>query len=401
MPADPLESPEPIAFLARKARAALCDRFDAQPAWIASAPGRVNLIGEHTDYNAGLVLPMAIDRACVVAGAPAQDQTTIIALDHNDTWQGDLAQIIADGIPATAPIWARYPLGTIIELSRLIGRPPPAMNLAIASSIPMGSGLSSSAALEVATALVCLEAMGDPLDPWALIRACQRAEHVHLGVPCGFMDQACSVLAKQGSALMLDCADMTTRTVPIPDDAAMLVIDSATPRALTDGRYAALRTACERASRIMGLHALSKATDALIASFEPHLAPDEVAAAKHVVSENARVEMLAEALAATDLPRAGRAMLDSHESLRDRLGVSCDELDLIVNTAMDQPGVYGSRLTGAGFGGCAIALIDPARAMPIATTIRERFARTFNNPCTTWLARPAAGASLIQPSDLA
>ena len=326
------------------------------------APGRVNLIGDHTDYTGGLVFPMAIDLGTVVEGEPGGD---VVRLTSADIEGEVVVPLDVDDPAAVSPSWGRYVAGVVSVV-----RPAAGFTGTVSTTLPVGAGLSSSAALEVAVAL----AVGFEGSRLELALACQRAEQVASGVPCGIMDQLASVCGVEGHALLIDCEAMTVRPVPLPAEASVVVIHSGEPRQLADSAYAERRAACEAAEAVVGpLNAAG--LDAVAALDDPVTR----ARARHVVSENARVRRFAAALDAGDLAECGRLMVASHESLRDDFEVSTPGLDKLVAELVATPGVYGARLTGAGFGGCVVALAAPG-AVP---------------PDRGWHVRPTPGARLL------
>jgi len=291
------------------------------------APGRVNLIGEHTDYNAGWVLPMALDLDCLVGYRPRNDgRVRVVSLDapdEIDPWTDAL----------------------LVELAQE-GRVPVGIDAAVASTVPMGAGLASSGALSVALGLALCRVAGLELAPAVLAEACRRAEERATGVPCGVMDQIVGALGRPREPLLVDCRDVTVEPVPLPADAVVVVVDSGVRRSLADGRYAERRAACEAAAARLGVSSLREAGGADVAD-------DPIA--RHVVTENERVHVMASALRAGDLPAAGAVLTEGHRSLRDDFAVSTPELDALVDRMLAL-GAYGARLTGAGFGGCVVAL---------------------------------------------
>lgn len=309
---------------------------------VAHAPGRVNLIGEHTDYTGGLAVPMAIDLGTTVTGERGGDAVLLRSADRDEPAVVPLD--VADPA-ALAPEWARYVAGVVAEV-----RPTVGFTGEVHTTVPIGSGLSSSAALELAVAL----ALGFEGSPLELALATQRAEQVASGVPCGVMDQLASACGVAGHALVVDFTDLTVEPVPVPDGADVVVIHSGQPRALADSAYAERRASCEAAAAVVGplLHA-RPADLAAIAD------PVVRRRARHVVTENERVRAFAAAFRAGDLAAAGELMVASHRSLRDDFEVSTDVLDALVERLLATPGVHGARLTGAGFGGCVVALAEP------------------------------------------
>jgi len=321
---------------------------------VVRAPGRVNLMGDHTDYQAGLCLPMAIDRDVRVRfGARADGRVRVCSREIAGT-----VELPADGHvdPATvAPPWGRMVAGVLAVLDAR-GRAPVGLDAEIASDVPVGSGLSSSAAFAVAVALACALTAEMPLGRLDLALAARDAEHAASGVPCGVMDQMASVFGQAGHALLLDCRTLEITPVVLPPAVAVVVVHSGVARRLEQSAYPQRRAACEAAAARLGIPTLRDAR------------PEEVAGdpiARHVVSENRRVRLFADALRAGDTERCGELMLESHASLRDDFGVSTVDLDALVDRLVGA-GAYGARLTGAGFGGCAVALCPAERASDIA-----------------------------------
>ncbi|MFM7224312.1 MAG: galactokinase [Actinomycetota bacterium] len=323
----------------------------------AVAPGRVNLIGDHTDYQDGWCLPMAIDRSVAVSFVPRTDGRVRA---RSDALSGPV-DLPADGstdIADLAPVWGRTVAAALSVLAEA-GRNPVGADLHVRSTVPVGSGLSSSAAFGVAVTMALAEIGGLDLDGPTLARTAQSVEHRASGVPCGIMDQLASVCGRAGHALLLDCRTLGVTPIPVPPEAVFVVVHSGEARRLVDSAYAARRAACEETAAGLGLAALRDA--------EAHQVVD-VPFARHVVSENARTLAFAEALRIGDLDACGALMLESHGSLRDDFGVSTTTLDELV-VALMGAGARGARFTGAGFGGCAVALFDPVRAPAAA----ERF----------------------------
>jgi galactokinase len=327
----------------------------------AVAPGRVNLIGEHTDYAGGLALPMAIDLGTTVRGTPGGDVVRLVSVDEPEPAAVPLD--VTD--PSTVrPEWARYVAGVVAEL-----RPAVGFEGEVTTTLPMGGGLSSSAALELAVAL----ALGFDGAPADLAALGQRAEQTASGVPCGIMDQLASACGRDGHALLIDFVDLSVRAVPVPAEVDVWVVHSGQERRLAGSAYAERRAATERATAEIGplgaasLGDVDRIADPLVAR-----------RARHVVTECARVTRFAAALEAGDPVAAGGLMDESHTSLRDDFEVSTDALDALCERLRSEPGVFGARLTGAGFGGCAVALV--ASGTPLPTDVRG------------WVVRASAGA---------
>ncbi len=386
---DPQDTPgEP----AERARAGLRAAFGREPAALARAPGRVNLIGEHTDYNDGFVLPMAIDRSAAVAVAPnTEDRCRVVALDCG----GEAASFEGCGRNASTPLWARYAEG-VVSLLRARGVGVPMFDAALASSVPPGGGLSSSAAVEVAFAVALCSLAGETLDPMSLARLCQRAEHEFARVPCGMMDQLASVFGRRGHALLIDCRTVEVRPVPI-DQArvSVLVVDSGVRHELASGEYAKRRRECERAVAELAQHdaAVRSLRDATEEAIErARLEPTLRRRALHVLRENARTLEAARLLEAGDAPGVGRLMLESHASLRDDYEVSCSEVDALVEIAATTQGVFGARMTGGGFGGCVVALVEPRHVEAAGSAIVDKYRLRVGARARWMVVKAADGA---------
>jgi galactokinase len=346
-------------------------------AWFR-APGRVNLVGDHTDYNGGYVLPIAIDRACVVAARPA-GSIRVRSLDAGDT-----VEIAADGSEdpaAVRPHWGRYVAGVVSELARR-GRPPVGIEAVLASEVPAGSGLSSSAALEIACALALVRAARWEVEADQLAEACRSAEERATGVPCGIMDQLTSLAGRAGAAMLLDCRSLERTAVPLPDDLRVLVVHSGVSRSLATSPYADRRRACEELARELGVASLRDATEDQVRDHP---------LGRHVVSENARVLDAAVALEAGDLDRLGRVLSASHASLARDFGVSTPELDALVDELVSA-GAYGARLTGGGFGGCVVAACDAAAVAEVAESAIARYRRRTGREPRSFVCRAVEGA---------
>ena len=335
---------------------------------VARAPGRVNLIGDHTDYSGGLVCPMAIDLGTTVSLEPGGGRVELVSDDEPEPASVPLDVVDA---AATHPAWARYVAGVVAVL-----RPPTGGRGRVQTTLPIGAGLSSSAALELAVAL----ALGaDATDRVALASACQRAEHLASGVPCGVMDQLVVAGGVEGHALVIDCSTLERTPVPIPGGVEVVVVDSGQPRRLATSAYAQRRAEVEAAADALAvslrdatLHQVSRIADGLLRR-----------RARHVVSENRRVTAFARALAAADLATAGAVMTESHASLRDDFSVSTAALDELVDLLVATPGVWGARLTGAGFGGCVVAMTQP------------RATAALHLPARSWIVTAAGPARLV------
>lgn len=380
----------------RARAAALFERSFGRPASMsAQAPGRVNLIGEHTDYNLGHVLPIAIDRWCVVAGSPAEGSHTTVVSDHapGERATAHLASLRPDDLPPHA--WSRYALGTLAILASHAACPPPALEIAVVSNVPAGAGLSSSAAIEIALLKLAANLWGVPLQPLQAALLAQRAEHTFAGVPCGLMDQMASAMGIADAALLIDCRINALHPVPIPSGLAIVVTDSGVRHAHAGGEYAQRRHACRRVTQALGLTALVDASPWALRRLSGEIEPDDLACAAHVASEEQRVLQCASAIQAGDLALAGQLMLASHDSLRRDFRVSCPELDTLVNAAMDVEGVYGSRLTGGGFGGCTLTLCRDAAVEPLRTHLSRAFRAGSSREPQSFRVSACPGAGML------
>jgi galactokinase len=368
-------------------------RFSAD-ARIFRAPGRINLIGEHTDYNDGFVMPAAIGLSCwVAANARADGRLVFHSENLDETFEADLTA--ANSKPADR--WHDYTLGVAVMLERA-GLRLTGANLLIQSELPLGGGLSSSAALEVATALALTSLIGRSMNRTQLARLCQQAEHDYAGVRCGIMDQFVALHATRGHALLLDCRSLDFTLLPLPGDVRLVACNTMVKHKLAAGEYNRRRADCEDAVRLFashlsGVRALRDVSRSQLAEYERKL-PDRVfRRARHVVTENARTQDAAAALREGDLERFGRRLGESHTSLREDYEVSCAELDQMVEIANRQRGVHGSRMTGGGFGGCTVSIVDAQFAEEFRGQVASEYERaTGLRPQVLILeAAPAAG----------
>jgi galactokinase len=384
---------DPSTLAERLALADPVAAADRRAIRVVRAPGRVNLIGEHTDYNEGFVLPIAIDRAISIALVPTTDRRVTLTLAED----GDHAEFDLDAIGPRRGAWIDYVAGTAWAM-QAEGLPVRGFRGLLASDLPREAGLSSSAALELASALALSPAEEPPVDRMALARLAQRAENDHVGVQCGLMDQFASSQGVEGAALLLDCRSLAFRAVPVRLDAVALVVShSGSSRSLDGSAYNERRAQCEAAvTRIARSHpavrSLRDVPPALLDQVAGDLDPVLARRARHVVEENERVLKAAAALESGDHEKAGRLFSASHASLRDLYEVSSPELDALVEIAEHVPGVYGSRLTGAGFGGCTVTLVRREAIGELTDAIHDRYpARTGLTPLV-FIVRPAEGA---------
>jgi len=374
-------------------KAAFAEKYGRPPAGVVQAPGRVNLIGEHTDYNDGFVLPIAIDRCTLAAYAPRDDRRVNLASLQQE---GADASFDADRpITKGQPQWANYPKGVTAGLAAA-GVELAGLDILFDSDVPIGGGLSSSASLEVASALAMLRAADSHIDDYELALICQKAEHEFAGTPCGIMDQAVSVMAQAGRALLLDCRNGNVRQIPFDNpDVVVLVADTKVKHDLTDGGYAARREQCYQAAEALGVRMLRDADADVVSAAAEKLGDKQLMRARHVVGEIERTVRAVDALSAGDYAGFGELMYASHASLRDDYEVSCEELDEIVELARPLAGVYGARMTGGGFGGCAIILAEADRAGTITDVVADGYEKKFGQPCVIFPTHAAAGAGSV------
>jgi len=374
-------------------RAAFSSAFGRECDVVTRAPGRVNLIGDHTDYNEGFVLPIAIEQCTWVACAARDDNEARVAtieLDEEHEWRLDQCDA------SDAPHWATYLIG-VAQLLRNAGAHLSGFDLLIKSDIPPGGGLSSSAALVVSTALALGNVSGEPLETTEMIDLCVRAERDYAGVPCGLMDPAVALLAKEGAALSLDCRSRRHEFVPVTlPDCELLVIDSGVRHNLADGEYELRRRQCASAveyfrSTDADVAALRDVRSATVRSHASQMDPLLVARALHVASENERVRDAVGALRDCDAAGFGQLMNASHRSLRDDYEASCPQADRLVDFVRSDPGTFGARLTGGGFGGCVVVLASLAAADRIVSVLGGDSAPAC---ASVYRVRPAAGAGI-------
>lgn len=371
--------------------------FGETPSLIARAPGRVNLIGEHTDYNDGFVLPIAIDRDVVIAAGLYDGEVSLYSVNMND-----FSYFSPDNIDFDEESgWSNYTRG-VVSVLRERGFQIAGANLAIYGNVPIGSGLSSSAALEVASAMAFQGLNGFEMDGSAMALLCQEAENDFIGVKCGIMDQFVSRLGEDGCALFLDCRSLEYENVRLPNRGLKVVIsDSLKKRGLVDSKYNERRAECEEAVEVLGnflpgIKALRDVSVKDFVQFRNELTPVTRMRAEHVVRENARVLEGVEALKAKDVARFGALMDESHDSLRDLYEVSCDELDVLVEAARGVSGVFGSRMTGAGFGGCTVSLVNEDAVDAFTDVVTFKFERQFGRTPAVYVCSPKAGAETIK-----
>lgn len=363
--------------------------FGEPPSLLIRAPGRVNLIGEHTDYNDGFVLPMAIDRAVWIAARPRDDhRMTLQATAFDGRTDTDL-----DALAYEREGWPEYVKG-VAHVLQTDGYELTGWDGVITGDVPMGAGLSSSAALELATART-FAALGDwPWDPKQMAVVGQRAENEWVGVNCGIMDQLISAAGENDHALLIDCRSLDTESVPLPAGTAVVILDTATRRGLVESAYNERREQCEVAAAYFGVPALRDVSLAQFQERESELDPLTRRRARHVITENARTLQAAEAMKRGDAPEMGRLMNESHVSMRDDFEISRAEMDTMVSLAQAHPAAFGARMTGGGFGGSAVALVRSDGAEAFAADIAQAYQDATGLKTEIYICRASNGASV-------
>ena len=375
----------------------------------AVAPGRVNLIGEHTDYNDGFTLPLAIDRCTTVSARLTADirgwsAFTSPQLGETVWWTADggawvldphgAATVMPLADASSAPHWSKYVAGVLQQFTRA-GETLPSLEMLIESDVPVGGGVSSSAALEVSVAMLLQRVLGRTLDGHEIARRCQAAEHEYAGVPCGLMDQLSSVFGRAGHLMLMDCRDQQLEFIPSSADLAYVVINSRIKHDLAEGEYRQRRQQCEAACRYLQVQSLRDLTPELLEQRSVGMEPLLYRRARHVVTENERTVAAAAALRAQRWETLGQLMYASHESMRWDYEITCPEIDALVAMAREmgpERGVWGARMTGGGFGGCVVVLAAAAAAEQICAEIVERYAAETGRAGDGFVTQPAAGA---------
>jgi galactokinase len=385
--------------LVQSATSKFTERFGRRPTWIVAAPGRVNLIGEHIDYNDGFVLPMAIERYCVIAAGAEPTGEGVANVFSAATNEVAAVSLTSPQPHAKRGHWSNYFAGVVAGCVRR-GIQPAGFDAVVESSVPVGGGLSSSAAFEVATATLFEAMSGVAIDPVAKALLCQKAEHEFAGVPCGIMDQFASTMCQADHLMLLDCRTQAIEQIPFVDpNVTVLIINTNVKHELSGGEYAERRAKCESAARKLDVASLRDVTVDQLNADRAKLEATEFRRARHAVSEIARTVEAAAGIKVGDWPTVGRLMYASHESLRDDFEVSCDELDMLVNIAREigpAGGVIGSRMTGGGFGGCTVSLVDTDCAEGIARSISTDYRGKTGIEPTVIMSRPARGAHAIE-----
>jgi galactokinase len=387
--------------LRQRILAAFHQRFGGDPEWLARAPGRVNLLGEHVDYNEGFVLPAAIDRVTLVAFWKSRSpRSTLLALDLGEETSFDRQSVPdrQDSNGAPLPTWARYPAGVMWSLNTE-GLDTPGMEAVFASELPRGAGLSSSASVEMAFGVAWEKLGGWMIAPLQLAKIGLKAEIQYVGLNCGIMDQFASTCGVKNRLLYLDCRSLEWRSLRLPEKAVIVIADTSVRRSLTDSAYNERHTACEEAVRILqeflpGIRALRDVSLEQYYRYVGRL-PDIVAKrARHIVEEISRTGQAVELLEKNDAVRFGELMNACHTSLRDLYEVSCPELDIMAALAQSMPGCYGARLTGAGFGGCTVNLVTAQAAEAFAYDLAYGYTQETGLKPEIYICRATDGAGV-------
>jgi galactokinase len=370
--------------------------FGGAPEFIVRAPGRVNLIGEHTDYNDGFVLPCAIDFQTLVAARPRSDGLLrVVAADYGDA----LDEVRLDApLPAhPTAAWANYVRG-VAQMLRQRGIELKGAELVIAGDVPQGAGLSSSASLEVAVLQALNELQELGLSRTELALLARQAENEFVGCQCGIMDQLISARGQAGHALLIDCRSLEARPVPLPEDLAVMIVHSRVARGLVDSAYNERRQQCEAAARHFGVAALRDVNDAMLSSRSAGLDPLVLRRARHIVTENQRTLDAADALAEGDLTRLAQLMAASHDSMRDDFQITVPAVDQLVDlTQQALAGRGGARMTGGGFGGCVVALMPLGIVAEVRSAIEARYRSPDGEAAKVWVCRASDGVGLAGP----
>jgi galactokinase len=371
-------------------------RFGAEPK-IFAAPGRVNLIGEHTDYAEGFVMPAAIDFATLAGISPRTDGKVVLySKNYGDERVYDAASLPTE----RSGYWTDYPLG-VLAIFAGEGHPIPAFSLSLWGDVPLGSGLSSSAAVEVATAVAVQSRLGIEYPGPVLARLCQRSENEFVGSACGIMDQFISANGAKDNALLLDCRDLSYKLAPIPEDVALVIANTMVKHEITGGEYTSRRAQVEEAASVIAMHRpevrfLRDATPEDLEKWGNEMSPEALKRARHVITENIRTVAAAEALIQNDRKKLGRLMAEAHRSYSQDFEASCAEADTMVELAQDLPGLIGARLTGGGFGGCTVNLVQARHAPSFAADLGARYAQATGITPQIHICHASDGAHRVE-----
>ncbi|MFJ2234634.1 galactokinase [Streptomyces sp. NPDC087859] len=379
--------------MGQQVRDGFVELYGTEPEGVWSAPGRVNLIGEHTDYNDGFVMPFALPHTAVAAVSRRTDGVLRL---HSADVEGGIVELTLDALtPESDKNWTAYPAGVLWAL-REAGHPVTGADIHLSSTVPSGAGLSSSAALEVVVALAVNDLFELGLPRWQLARLCQRGENVYVGAPTGIMDQTASACCEDGHALFLDTRDLSQKQIPLDlaaEGMRLLVVDTQVKHSHSEGEYGKRRAGCEKGAALLGVDALRDVPYGELDAALARLGDEEevVRLVRHVVTEDERVERVVKLLESGDTRAIGPVLVEGHASLRDDFRISCPELDLVVDTALAS-GALGARMTGGGFGGSAIVLADVADVDSITKAVEEAFAAAGFTAPRVFEAVPSPGA---------
>ncbi|KKD08666.1 galactokinase [Streptomyces sp. WM6386] len=379
--------------MGQQVRDGFVELYGTEPEGVWSAPGRVNLIGEHTDYNDGFVMPFALPHTAVAAVSRRTDGVLRL---HSADVEGGIVELTLDALtPESDKSWTAYPAGVLWAL-REAGHPVTGADIHLSSTVPSGAGLSSSAALEVVVALAVNDLFELGLQRWQLARLCQRGENVYVGAPTGIMDQTASACCEDGHALFLDTRDLSQKQIPLDlaaEGMRLLVVDTQVKHSHSEGEYGKRRAGCEKGAALLGVDALRDVPYGELDAALARLGDEEevVRLVRHVVTEDERVERVVKLLESGDTRAIGPVLIEGHASLRDDFRISCPELDLVVDTAVAS-GALGARMTGGGFGGSAIVLANVADVDSLTKAVEEAFAAAGFTAPRVFEAVPSPGA---------
>ncbi|MEU3554618.1 galactokinase [Streptomyces fragilis] len=393
-----VQNPADVTAAAEAVARRFTELYGAEPAGVWAAPGRVNLIGEHTDYNGGFVMPFALPQVAVAAVSPREDG--LLRLSSADVPGGVVERRVDELLPGSDKRWTAYPAGVVWAMLEG-GHAVTGADVHLASTVPSGAGLSSSAALEVVVALALDDLFGLGLDRALLARICQRAENEYVGAPTGIMDQTASACCEAGHALFLDTRDGTRRQIPFDlaaEGMRLLVVDTQVKHAHSGGEYGKRRAGCERGAELLGVPVLRDIPYAELDEALERLEDEEIRRlVRHVVTEDERVERVVRLLNDGDTRGIGPVLTEGHASLRDDFRVSAPELDTVVEAAL-AAGALGARMTGGGFGGSAIVLVDDDKADAVVSAVGSAFAEAGHQPPRVFPAVPSRGAWRVHPA---
>jgi len=379
-------------ILLKALKEAFSKHFQTAP-FMAFAPGRINIIGEHTDYNEGFVFPAAINLGVGLAIQVSENQECrVVSNDMNEALVFSMNEPLS---PLETGGWQNYVIGIILELQKK-GFKPQGFNAVFGGDIPIGSGLSSSAALENVFLVALNELFGYNLDQMELVLMAQQAEHNAVGVKCGIMDQYSSMFGEEGTALFLDCQSIISQKIPIQlQEYELLLINSNVQHSLADNAYNDRRASCERIARHLGVASLRQVSLKMLKEVQPEVHPDDYNKALYVLQENQRVLNSVDALKQNDLMRLGALLFESHQGMKHQYQITCEELDFLVNEAQKSPLVIGSRMMGGGFGGCTINLVKKGETHNFFEQVKHLYHDKFSKECTSIPVRIGQGAKMI------